>query len=247
MKYTFEKAVNGSHGMAIYVNTLTALNFNLAMQLSNHPALKMPVDKPISPDDLRDPCELPELEISKQEPVKLDSISDALLATAYLLNLASTYKDYDPNTGRETTPFAYVKDRILTPYKAIQRQYEWRADMAAKVATEQAALIGIKDSADIGNKAKERSNLQNKEKIAYALAELDSIANYNLRNEPNEKLIEILVDLDGKAYNGLLLSSNLANASMENARKRLANGQYVNVDVELALFAKAHVRDDKPD
>jgi hypothetical protein len=135
----------------------------------------------------------------------------------------------------------------MTPFKAVKRQYEWRDDMASKSAQEQALVLGIKDTNDIGEKAKARSQAQNKERLDYALAELNSVCQYSLQDNPQDKLQEMLIDLDGKCYNGLLITSNLANANMANARKRLTQGLYAFVDNELAIFAMATVRDDTND
>lgn len=247
MNYTFERAITTTHGMAIYATALSAVNFTLAQQLANHKDLKMPTVKVDSPDDLRDPMQMPELEGRTADPITLDIIANGLIASASLMNSLSYFEDYDPATGRHTMPYSYLRDRIQTPFKAVQRQYEWRDDMASKAAQEQALILGIKDTNDIGKKAKERSKAQNKERMDYALTELQSVCQYSLQDEAQNKLQEMLIDLDGKCYNGLLITSNLANASMANARKRLTAGLYAFVDNELALFAKATVKDDQPD
>lgn len=246
MKYTFEKAISGTHGTAIQALALSAINFELSRQISNHPSLKMPVDKPASPDDLRALLVIPELDGRTADAVSLDLLIDANIATCALTKDVASTTDFDTN-GRQVRPFAYLIDRIRTPISSIEATYDWRADMAAKVAVEQASLLGIKDTTLIETKAKERAIGDMKERKAYAIAEVNSLIRPSIMNEETSKLIEMIVDLDGKAFNGLLLTHNAAVASVASATRRLEAGKFVTVDSEVVLFAKSAMRDDKVD
>ena len=244
--YTTEGLLNGRHGPALQALTLSALNFELSRQVANHSSLKMPTEKVSTPDDLRDLMVMPELEGRTKDPVTLDLLLDGLVATCALIKDVASTVDYD-TSGRQVRPFEYILARTRTPISAIESTYDWRADMAAKVASEQAALLGITDTAGIEAKAKARALGDTKERKAYALAEVNSLVRPSLMQEESAKLIEMLVDLDSKAFNGLLLAHNSANANLAGAKRRLEAGQYTTVDSEVVLFAKSAVRDDKVD
>ena len=244
--YSFEKALTGTHGNAIQALTLSAINFELSRQVANHPSLKQPTETITTPDDLRDLMVIPELEGRTKDPVTLDLLVDGLIATCALIKDVASIVDYDTQ-GRQIRPFEYILARTRTPISAIESTYDWRADMAAKVAGEQAALLGITDTGSIEAKAKARALGDTKERKAYALAEISSIVRPSLMQEESSKLIEILVDLDGKAFNGLLLAHNAAVANVAGAKRRLEAGQYTTVDSEVVLFAKSPIRDNQPD
>ena len=244
--YTFEKAITGLNGNAILAASLSAINFELSRQVANHHALKMPVVKPETPDDLRDLLVIPELEGRTSEAPRLDTLVNALIASCMLIKDLAQVIDFD-EAGRQTRPYAYLLERAITPISAVTRNFEWRADMASKAAIDQAHQLGMIDAEQIGQRAKERSVKQNAERIKYALAEIKSVAHDSLVSEEATKLQEMLIDLDGIAYNGLQLTHNSANASIASAKKRLEQGQFVTVDPELILFAKAHIRDTQPD
>jgi hypothetical protein len=65
--------------------------------------------------------------------------------------------------------------------------------------------------------------------------------------EESDKLIENLVDFDGKAFDILRLAHASANAQITGAKKRLEAGQYAVVDPEVILFANFQVSDKYPD
>ena len=236
MKYSFETIINGKHGNGLKAVALSAINFELARQIANHPQVKMPTEKVDSPDALRDMITLPELE-GREFGQKLDVLIDGLVATCALIKDLAGSADYD-SAGRITRPYAYLIDRAITPQSAIERNFSWRADMSAKVATEQASLLGIKDSETIGDKARQRSMEQNAERIAYALSEVNSNTNLNLMQEDEVNLLDLLNDLNQQTFNGLALIQASAQSELQRAKRRIEQGLYTKVDEEVILFAK---------
>lgn len=237
MKYSFETIINGKHGNGLKAVALSAINFELARQIANHPQVKMPTEKVDSPDALRDMITLPELE-GREFGQKLDVLIDGLVATCALIKDLACSEDFDSSTGRITRPYAYLIDRAITPQSAIERNFAWRADMSAKVATEQASLLGIKDAETIGDKARQRSMEQNAERIAYALSEVNSNTNLNLMQEDEVNLLDLLNDLNQQTFNGLALVQASAQSELTRAKRRIEQGLYTKVDEEVILFAK---------
>jgi hypothetical protein len=246
VRYTFEGLLNGRHGDALKAATLSAINFELSRQVSNHTSLKMPVERPNTPDDLRDLMVIPELEGRTEAPVTLDALVDGMIATCALIKDVASIVDYD-SQGRMIRPFEYILNRCRTPISCIESTYDWRADMTAKVAGEQAILLGIKDTAAIEAKAKARALAESQERKAYAVAEVTSAVRPSLMQEESAKLVEMLVDLDGKCFDGLRLAHASANAQCTGAKKRLEAGQFTLVDTEIVIFAQHAVRDTKED
>lgn len=242
VKYTFEGLVNGRHGPAIQALTLSAINFELSRQVANHEKLKMPVETVDTPDSLRDMMVMPELEGRTKDPVTLDLLVDGLIATCALIKDVASTIDYD-TAGRQIRPFEYIMNRCRTPISAIESTYDWRADMTAKVAGEQAVLLGITDTTAIEAKAKARALAQSNERKAYAMQEVQSVMRTSLMAEESSKLIEMLVDLDGKCFDGFRLAHNSATAQCVGAKRRLEAGQYTVVDPEVVLFANSYVKD----
>lgn len=236
MKYSFENIINGKHGNGLKAVALSAINFELARQIANHPQVKMPTEKVDSPDALRDMITLPELE-GREFGQKLDVLIDGLVATCALIKDLAGSADYD-SAGRITRPYAYLIDRAITPQSAIERNFAWRADMSAKVATEQAQLLGVKDAETIGDKARQRSMEQNAERIAYALSEVNSNTNLNLMQEDEVNLLDLLNDLNQQTFNGLALIQASAQSELQRAKRRIEQGLYTKVDEEVILFAK---------
>jgi len=239
--YTFDNLINGRHGNALKALALTTVNFELSRQIAQHPQLKMPVSRPSSPDDLRDAMTLPEFE-GRSSIQKLDVLLDGLVATCALIKDVASTTDYDA-AGRLTRPFAWIIDRCRTPISAVTAAFEWRADMAAKVAGEQAQMLGVKDAKDIEAKARERAMAQNEERMNYALAEVNSNTTMQLMTEDEVNLIDLLLDLNQKTYDGLRLVHQAAQNEMTRARKRLEAGLYTTVDPEVILFAKSALPD----
>lgn len=236
--YTFSGLVSGQHGKALQAMTLTAVNFELSRQVGNHPSLKMPTQRPDSPDDMRDLLVLPELEGRDDiGPKKLDALLDGLVATCALIKDVASAVDYD-NAGRLIRPFAWIIDRCRTPASTIEQNFAWRADMAAKVAGEQARMLGMKDTSDIETRANERAKLENAERMKYALAEVNSNTNLAIMQEDEVNLIDYLLDLNQTTFNGLKLAHAAAQNEMTRARKRLESGLYATVDSEVVMFAK---------
>lgn len=235
-QYTFENILNGKHGNGLKAVALSAVNFELSRLIANHPTVKMPTEKVDSPDALRDLITLPELE-GREQGQKLDALIDGLVATCALIKDLASSSDYD-SAGRITRPYAYLIDRAITPQGAIERNFAWRADMSAKVATEQAQLLGIKDAETIGDKARQRSMEQNSERIAYALAEVNSHTNLNLMQEDEVNLLDLLNDLNQQTFNGLALIQASAQSELRRAKRRIEQGLYTKVDEEVILFAK---------
>lgn len=236
MSYSFENVLNGKHGNGLKALALSAVNFELSRQIANHPLLKMPTEKVESPDELRAMITLPELE-GREFGQKLDALIDGLVATCALIKDLAQTSDYD-TAGRITHPYAYMVDRAITPVAAVERNFAWRADMSAKVATEQAALLGVKDAETIGDKARQRSMEQNKERMNYALAEVNSNTNINVMKEDEVNLIDLLMDLNQTTFDGLKLLQAAAGNEMERAKRRIEQGLYTRVDEEVILFAK---------
>lgn len=236
MKYSFDGIINGKHGNGLKAVALSAVNFELARQIANHPQVKMPTEKLDSPDALRDMLTLPELE-GREFGQKLDVLIDGLVATCAMIKDLASSSDYD-SAGRITRPFAYLIDRAITPQSAIERNFAWRADMSAKVASEQASLLGIKDAETIGDKARQRSMEQNAERIAYALSEVNSNTNMKLLQEDEVNLIDLLNDLNQQTFNGLQLIQASAQSELQRAKRRIEQGLYTKVDEEVILFAK---------
>jgi hypothetical protein len=241
--YNLTDILLGKNGNALKGLMLTTLNFEISRQISNHPSLKMPTSRPDSPDDMRALLTLPELE-GRELGQRLDVLVDGLVATCALIKDLAMTSDYDAS-GRITHPFRYLLDRARTPASCIQSNYDWRADMAAKVAEEQAQLIGVKDTKAIGDKARERNKAENQERINFALAEINSHTNLNLMQEDEINLIDLLVDLNQNTFNALKLAHVSASNEITRAKKRLEAGLYTNIDTEIILFAKSTMIDDE--
>jgi hypothetical protein len=241
VKYSLEGIISGRHGQAIQALGLSAINFELARQVSNHESLKMPTTQVDTPDALRDLMVMPELE-GRSNVVSLDLLVDGLIATCALIKDVASTVDYD-SAGRQIRPYAYILDRCRTPISAIDSTYDWRADMTAKVAGEQAHLLGITDTAGIEAKAKARALAQSAERKAYAMAEVQSVLRPQLMTAESSELVDILLDLDGKCFDGFKLAHNSANAQCVSAKKRLEAGQYTVVDPEVVIFAGTFVKD----
>lgn len=236
VSYTFDGIISGKHGNGLKAVALSAINFELARQIANHPQVKLPTEVPESPDALRDLITLPELE-GRDFGQKLDVLIDGLVASCALIKDLASSSDYD-SAGRITRPYAYLIDRAITPQGSIERNFAWRADMSAKVATEQAHLLGIKDSETVGEKARQRSMEQNQERINYALSEVNSNTNLNLMQEDEVNLIDLLNDLNQQTFNGLALIQASAQSELQRAKRRIEQGLYTKVDEEVILFAK---------
>lgn len=237
MIYSLETLLTGSNGPACNALTLSSLNFELGRQVSNHPDLKMPSTAIASPDDLRSLMVMPEFE-GQNKPPALDLLVDALVATCGLIKDVAETIDYD-TSGRMFRPYAYILERARTPVSCIESTYEWRAEQTGKVASEQANILGLKNPDEIAKKAIARAKGEQAERKAYAVAEVASHIHAGLITEEASKLIEILLDLDGTAYNGLVLAHNTANNQIAGAKKRLEAGQYTTIDSEVLLFANS--------
>lgn len=235
MSYTSEQLLNGSAGNALKAVALGAVNFELARLVANHSQLKMPTEKHESPDALRDLVQMPELERSKDYSVNLDTLVNALIASCALIRDLAQTQDFDDN-GRISRPFAWMLNSTRTPVSAVESNFSWRSDMSAKVAGEKAHLLGLKDAKAIEEKAKARTDAENAERKAYALAEVNSVTHLSIMEDEEVHLIELLLDLN--CIDILKLAKSSAEASVKRAKARLMAGQYVTIDEEVLLFAK---------
>lgn len=239
MKYDFSGIISGKFGYGLKATALSALNFELSRQVANHPTLKMPTEKVASPDDLRAKLTLPELEGRDVGPQKLDVLLDGLVATCALVKDLASHSDYD-SAGRITHPYRYLIDRVRTPIGCIESNFAWRADMAAKVAGEQAALLGV-DAKKVEENARKRSMEQNQERMNYALAEVNSNTNLKVMDQEESFLLETLIDLNQNTFDGMKLIQSAAQAELQRAKRRLEQGLYTVVDEEVILFAKSPI------
>jgi hypothetical protein len=236
MTYSATTLLNGSNGEALRGLALSAINFELSRQVSNHPSLKMPTEKLETPDELRDLVMMPE-HIEHDKP-KLDQLVDGLIATCALIKDLAGRSDYNAS-GQLVHPFAWLAGRARTPQSAVVDSFAWRSNMAAKVAGEQATLLGIANPELVEQKARERADAENKERRDYAIAEVRSVQNVALMTAEENELVELLLDLDGQTFNILKLAKAAAQADVERAKQRLLAGKYAVCDEEIMLFAKA--------
>lgn len=225
--------LNGSNGEALRALTLSAINFELGRQIANHPSLKMPTARPDSPDALRDLVQMPELE-GRDKVTPLDSLTDGLVASCAMIKDVAQRSDFD-TAGRIIYPYAWIANSARTPASAVMDQYSWRSNMAAKVAGEKATMLGMKNAKEVEEKARARTDAENKERMDYALAEVNSNTNVNIMKEDESTLIELLLDL--RTIDIMKLAKNAAQGSVERARTRLLEGQYATIDEEVLLFA----------
>ena len=241
MTYSTQKLLSGEHGNALQSLTLSALNWEIGRQLAAHPSLKMPTVRPTTPDEFRD--EIVNLDTETNDTrgnarkLTLDELSKGLVATLGLIKDLGEVSDFN-NNGQIVKPYAWLADRAVTPVSAILGNYSWRSDQAAKVASEQAKLLGL-DADDIASKAKAKADALNAEKIAYAVAEVNSVTSPALMKEESSKLVEILVDLDGVDFNIFKLAKASAQNSLERTKQRVQAGLYATIDEEVILFANA--------
>lgn len=235
MKYSATQLLNGSAGNALKTVALGGVNFQLGAMVSNHPSLKMPTEKHESPDALRDLVQLPELE-GRDDTVRLDTLVTALVASCALIKDLANLQDFN-DRGQIVRPFAWMINTVRTPASAVENNYAWRSDMAAKTAGERAMLLGIKDSKAVEEKAKARTDAENQERKNYALAEVNSLTHTSIFEEEETHLIEILLDLN--CIDIVKIAKTSAEAQVKRAKARLLNGQYVTIDDEVLLFANS--------
>jgi hypothetical protein len=227
--------LNGINGEALRAMTLSAINFELGRQIANHPTLKMPTSRPDTPDALRDLVAMPELE-GRDTPNPLDHIVDALVASCALIKDVAQRSDFD-TSGRIIYPYAWIANSARTPASAVADNFAWRSNMAAKVAGEKAVLLGMSNAKEVEDKAKARNEAENAERMAYALAEVNSVTNTNIMKEDEANLIEMLLDL--RTIDIMKLAKSAAQGAVERARTRLLEGQYATIDEEVLLFANS--------
>ena len=178
MTYTATQLLNGSAGNALKAVALTSINFELARQVANHPSLKMPTTKPSSPDALRDLVQMPEFE-NQGNGDKLDTLVNGLVASCAMIKDLAQVQDFN-DSGQLVRPFAWILTNTRTPAGAVEANFAWRSNMSAKVAGEKALLLGLKNSKEIEQKASIRTDQENAERKAYALAEVNSVTNANI-------------------------------------------------------------------
>jgi len=103
-------------------------------------------------------------------------------------------------------------------------------ELAAK-----AALIGLKNYAEIAAKAAKVADDRNAEAREYAIAEAASATNSNLTQWSNEDLIDLLtdcpIDIEQTAMDA-------AENAVARAKARLEAGLWASIDEEVILFTK---------
>jgi len=233
--FTAEKLLNGTCGYPLQALALQAVNYTSATAIANHADVKMPTAKLETPDQFRDLIFTnPEFETATRPT--LDQLSNANIASCALIrDLAEVQES---NNGKITRPYAWLAERAQTPTSAILRQYAWFADQSAKLAGEQARLLHIADYKQVEDNAKDRTNANNRERVAFALAEVNSSFKEALLIAPPEELVNILLDLDGFAYNIVALTQAGAQRNIEYGKQRLLKGDYTSIDPEVLLFSQ---------
>lgn len=236
LQYNVTSLLNGKHGIGLQAISTASCNFILSSQLSNHPDLKMPTVKVVTPDELRDIVNFGEF--VKVEPIKLSKLVDGVMATCGLIKDIAEYKDVS-TSGSVSRPYAWMTEKVRTPASAITNRYKWLSDNTAKTAGIQATLLKMPNAQEIEQKARDRSIAQNQERIAYAIAQVNSLTHLGLLKEDSSKLVDILVELDGEAYDIMAITRASALAEVARATARLLKGDFTRIDEEVAIFASA--------
>ncbi len=222
--------LSGEKGVAIQAITLSSLNFQLSGMLVRHPSIKAPSNRG-TVEDHRDLVKLPEME-GIEVGHTLDQVCDWLVASYLLTEQVRRTTDFD-TSGRESYPFAYLKP--VTPNMAIAQSFAWRAKMQGQELANKAILMGLKNAAEIAEKASKVADERNTEAKAYALAETDSATNQNMVSWSNEDLLDLLtscpIDIEETAIAA-------AENSISRAKARLEQGLWASIDEEVILFAK---------
>ena len=235
--YTPETLLNGKEGIALKALTLTALNFNLSALISNHPKLKMPSGKVSTPDEIRDVVSFGEFE--KKEPIQLDILCGASLASCGLLKDVAEHQDIS-KTGSIIRPYAWILERVRTPYTSVIKRFDWIYSNTAKTIGVQATMLNLPNVAELEANARIKSEQQNKERLAYALAEVNSATHPAILKQDEQQLIDILLDLDGKAFDIIQVAILSAQAEVARTKARILNNDYTRIDAEVILFANSN-------
>lgn len=214
-----EKILNGTYGVGVQILTLSAINWQACIKMVQHPSLKQ--EKATNPEQFRDEVKLPE----QQEEKNLTLAEIVNIVTAsYLLTKEKA------NTNNE---YSWVNAK--TPLQAIQSFFDWRASAQAKIIAAQARMLGMSDeeanTAYAMADAKEKA--RNAEAIAYAMAEVNSATNENMKNWDTDSLMEIILN---SSMNIEDLAITAGERSIERARNRIKKGQFANIDPEIMAF-----------
>lgn len=235
--------LTGKAGNSIKALTLSALNFELGRLLVGHQMLKQPViEQDRSPDQFRDLIRLPEMEAAKVEPLDAELICNGIIATCAMAFDLARMSDFNERGGL-IHPHAWLVDRVRTPIETVRSHFDWRTDQAAKLAQEQAAMIGLSDKAEaIGAAAKARAEHDQRSKAEYALAEVESMMNPSIMKSDESDLIDLLMELEnaGAISSIVKVAANAAHSSIDRTKSRLMAGQFARVDEEVVLFAQTH-------
>jgi hypothetical protein len=119
---------------------------------------------------------------------------------------------------------------------AIKAIYQWRSKMAGQELANKAMLMGIKNAAEIAQKAEKAADARNAEQMQYAITEANSATNANLLNWNNEDLVNLLLEcpLDIEK-----IAHDAAANAVSRATKRIEAGLWASIDEEIILFAKS--------
>ena len=225
-----QQILSGDKGLAIKALCLSSLNWQLAGMLVRHPSIKAPTTRG-GIEDTRDEVKLPEME-QQEDGIKLDQLTSWLVASYILTEEVRRTTDVDM-VGRSIRPFEYLKPK--TPAMAIREHFQWRAKQAGNDLAVKAGLLKMENAAQIAERAAKVAESQQAEKLAYALAEVGSVTNANLRDWPTDELIEMLLDCP---INIIEVTKTAAENTVSRAKARIEQGLWTSIDEEVILFAQ---------
>lgn len=239
--YTSNSLLSGENGYHLKALALSSLNFYVGSQLANHEDTKESIVQHNEigegiEDDLSSTFQSSEVERIK---IPLDALASVCIATyALLQDLGDLPLEGD--NGTISTPFAWLKDRAMTPTKAVLAAYQWRSDTAAKAAAEKAALLGMENASEVASKTLERSKAALKERMMYALAEVKSVSDNSIATLDNDQLVNLIEDnLDLIKVNLVKMTKAAADRDIQRAKARLSDGLFASFDIEVLLFSKS--------
>lgn len=225
-----QQILSGDKGLAIKALCLSSLNWQLAGMLVRHPSIKAPTTRG-GIEDTRDEVKLPEME-QQEDGIKLDQLTSWLVASYILTEEVRRTTDVDM-MGRSFRPYEYLKPK--TPAMAIREHFQWRAKQAGNDLAVKAGLLKMENAAQIAERAAKVAEGQQAEKLAYALAEVGSVTNANLRDWPTDELIEMLLDCP---INIIEVTKTAAENTVSRAKARIEQGIWASIDEEVILFAQ---------
>jgi hypothetical protein len=225
-----EQILSGECGLAVKGLALSALNWQLAGMLTRHPSIKAPTNRG-GIEDTRDEVKLPELE-HQSDGIKLDQLTSWLVASYLLTEEVRRTTDVDM-MGRSFRPFEYLKPK--TPSMAIREHFAWRAKQQGQELAAKATLLKMGNAGQIAERAAKVAEGQQAEKLAYALEEVASVTNANLRDWPSEELIGLLLDCP---LDIVEITKTAAENAVNRAKARIEQGLWSSLDEEVILFTQ---------